>query len=269
MDKKLLIVGNWKMHLNVQQSSLLVHRLHQHVATHRTLEVVLAPSMLALQPVSLEIDRRRFRLCAQDACSKDEGPYTGEVSFAMLDEIVQYTLVGHSARRLYFGESLDTVRDKVQAAVRNGISPIICIGETRQERDAGETKQVIHDQITTALMNITSRDIEKVVIAYEPVWAISTFDGMVAPPDEVQKAINFVRLQIEELYGARAAAAVRVLYGGSVDEYDIRSYLELEGVDGALIGAASLNYRQFAGIVDAAHQVQLRRREAERAHAGE
>ncbi len=268
MDKKLLIVGNWKMHLNVQQSSLLVHRLHQHVATHRTLEIALAPSMLALQPVSLELDRRRFRLCAQDAYSKDEGPYTGEVSFAMLDELVHYALVGHSARRLYFNESLDTVRDKVQAAVRNGVSPIICIGETRQERDAGETKQVIHDQITTALMNITSRDIEKVVVAYEPVWAISTFDGMVAPPGEVQKAIDFIRMQIHELYGAKAAATVRVSYGGSVDEYDVHSYLELNGVAGALVGAASLNYRQFAAIIDAAHHVQLRRRKTE-THGGE
>lgn len=268
MDKKLLIVGNWKMHLNVQQSSLLVHRLHQHVITHRTLEVVVAPSMLALQPVSLEIDRRRFRLCAQDAYSKDEGPYTGEVSFAMLDEIVHYGLVGHSARRLYFGESLDMVRDKVQAAVRNGISPIVCIGETRQERDAGETRQVIHDQIITALMNITSRDIEQIVIAYEPVWAISSFDGMIAPPDEVQKAIDFIRLQIHELYGAKAAAAVRVLYGGSVDEYDVHSYLELPGIDGVLVGAASLNYKQFAAIIEAAHIVQLRRGKNVQSHAG-
>jgi len=257
MDKKLLVVGNWKMHMNVEQSSLLVHRLHENIATHRNVEVVLAPSMLTLQPVSLEIDRRRFRLAAQDAYAKDEGPYTGEVSFSMLRDLVHYGLVGHSARRLYFSETLDMVRDKVQAAVRNGIVPIICVGETKQEREAHETKQVLHDQITTALMNVTSRDIEEIVIAYEPIWAISTFDGMIAKPSEAAEAIRFIRMQISELYGEKAARSVRVLYGGSVDESTVRSYLELAEVDGVLVGAASLNYRQFARIVAVAHEVEL------------
>ncbi len=256
MDKKLLIVGNWKMHLNVQQSSLLVHRLHQHIATHRNVEVVLAPSMIALQPVSLELDRRRFRLSAQDAYFKDEGPYTGEVSFAMLHDLVHYALIGHSARRLYFGEDLDSIRDKVQAAVRNGVEPIICVGETKTERDAGETRQVLHDQIVTALMNLTSADIERVVIAYEPIWAISTFDGMVAKPQEAAEAIRFIRLQVRELYGDKAAQMMRVIYGGSVNEHDVRSYLELDEVDGVLVGAASLNYIQFSKIVAIAHEVQ-------------
>lgn len=257
MDKKLLVVGNWKMHLTVQQSSLLVQRLHENIATHRTVEVVLAPSMLTLQPVSLEIDRRRFRLAAQDACATDEGPYTGEVSFSMVSGLVHYGLVGHSARRLYFNETLDAVRDKVQAAVRNGIVPIICIGETKQEREAYETKQVIHDQITTALMNVTSRDIEDIVIAYEPIWAISTFDGMIAKPSEAAEAIRFIRAQISDLYGEKAAQSVRVLYGGSVDDTTVRSYLELPEVDGVLVGAASLNYHQFARIVAIAHEVEL------------
>lgn len=253
-DKKLLIVGNWKMHLNVHQSSLLVHRLSERIREHRTVEVVLAPSMLALQPISLELDRRKFRLAAQDAYFKDDGGYTGEVSFAMLGDLVHYAIVGHSSRRIYFGETLEVVRDKVQAAVRNGITPIICVGETKGERDAGETKQVLHDQITTALQNLTSRDIEDIVIAYEPVWAISTFDGVIAKPADVEKSIAYIRLQIRELYGAKAADRVRVLYGGSVDEHDVRGYLEVPGVDGALVGAASLNYHQFAAIVDAAYQ---------------
>jgi triosephosphate isomerase len=201
--KKKLIVANWKMHLNTHQASTLVHRLHEHIQIHRDVEVVLAPSMLALQPLSLEIDRRKFRLAAQDAYPKDEGPYTGEVSFAMLQDLVHYSLIGHSARRIYFGESLDTVRDKVEAAVRNDITPILCIGETKEERNAGETKQVIHDHLTTALANITSDDIENIVIAYEPVWAISTFEGEVAKPDDMEKAIEFIRYQIRELYGDR------------------------------------------------------------------
>lgn len=260
MDKKLLIVGNWKMHLSVHQSSLLVHRLSERIASHRDVEVVIAPSMLSLQPLSLEIDRRRFRLAAQDAYYKDEGPYTGEVSFAMLGDLVHYAIVGHSSRRLYFDDNLDTVRYKVQAAIRNDISPIICIGETKQERDAGEAKQVIHDQLTTALMNLTSKDIEKIVLTYEPVWAISTADGIIAKPGDAQEMIRFMRDQVRELYGERAARAMHVLYGGSVNEHDVRSYLELPEVDGVLVGAASLNYHQFSEIVKVAHQVQTERK---------
>lgn len=256
--KRTLIVGNWKMHLNVHQSSLLVHRLSERVKVHREIEVVLAPSMLALQPLSLELDRRKFRLASQDAYYKDEGGFTGEVSFAMLGDLVHYGIVGHSSRRIYFNESLETIRDKVEAAVRNGITPIICVGETKQERDAGETQQVLHDQITSALMNLTSRDIEQIVIAYEPVWAISTFDGVIAKPGDVQKSIAYVRFQVRELYGEKAASAVRVLYGGSVNDSDAMGYLEIPGVDGALVGAASLNYHQFAGIIDAAYQLRLR-----------
>lgn len=259
MNKKLLIVGNWKMHLNVHQSSLLVHRLQERIATHRDVEVVLAPSMLALQPISLQIDRRRFRLAAQDAYFKDEGGYTGEVSFAMLGDLVHYAIVGHSSRRLYFGETLDIVRDKVQAAIRNDISPIICVGETKQERDAGETKQVLHDQVTSALMNITSKEIENVVIAYEPVWAISAFGGEIAKPEDAQKMIAYIRSQVAELYGERAAKHMRVLYGGSVNEHDVRSYLSLPDIDGVLVGAASLNYQQFSAIVSVAHQLQTER----------
>ncbi len=253
--KKTLIVANWKMHLNVQQASLLVHRLHQRVKVHRDIEVVLAPSMLALQPVSLEIDRRQFSLAAQNAFSKDEGPYTGEVSFSMLRELVSYCIVGHSARRIYFHETLEEVRDKVQACIRNGIAPILCIGETKQERTAGETCRVIHDQLTTALTNLTSEEVERVVVAYEPIWAISTFDGEIAKPDDMQKALDLIRYEIHELYGKTASEEVRILYGGSVDDHDFAAYLKLNGCDGVLVGAASLNYQQFSAIVDGAYRL--------------
>lgn len=259
MDKKILIVANWKMHLNTQQASTLMHRLHENIQTRRDVEVVIAPSMLTLQPLSREIDRRRFRLAAQNAFPQDEGAQTGEVSFAMLGELVHYCMVGHSARRLYFGEKDDFIRDKVAAAVRNDIVPILCVGETRTEREAGESQAVLHAQITTALMNITSADIEKVVIAYEPVWAISTFDGIIADPKDVEKSVAYIRRQIASLYGARAAERVRVIYGGSVNEHDAANYLHVEGVDGALVGAASLNYKQFAKITDVAYKVALER----------
>lgn len=256
VDKKFLLVANWKMHLNVQQSSLLVHRLQERIRIRRDIEVVLAPSMLALQPLSLQIDRRKFRLAAQNAHHKDEGAFTGEVSFSMLDGLVHYVIVGHSERRLYFNETLEVVRDKVAAAFRNDIVPILCIGETQAERKAGETRQVLHDQITTALANVTSSEVKDLVIAYEPVWAISTFGGILAKPSEVQETLNFIRAQIRDLYGAAAAKAVRVLYGGSVDDQIVRGYLELAGCDGALVGGASLNYEKFSGICEAAYRLQ-------------
>jgi triosephosphate isomerase len=254
-DRKIMVAGNWKMHLNVHEASILLHRLEQHVKAHRSIEVVLAPTMLTLQPLSLQLDRHKFKLAAQDAYYKDDGAFTGEVSFAMLRDLVEYCIIGHSARRIYFNESLELIRDKVQAAVRNGITPILCIGETKEERNAGETKQVLHDQLTTAISNLTSDEIRNLVIAYEPVWAISTFDGEPSKPDDMQKAFVFIRKQIAELYGQRAADEVRVLYGGSVDDHDAKAYLSLADCDGVLVGAASLNYQQFAGIVDSAYQV--------------
>jgi len=249
-----MIVGNWKMHLTAHEASMLAHRLGERIQIHRDIEVVLAPSALTLQPLSLEIDRRKFRLAAQNAYYKDEGPFTGEISFSMLRELVHYVIVGHSERRIYFNETLDVVRDKMQAAVRNKITPILCIGENDFERRAGETKQVIHDQLTTALSNLTSTDIEDLVIAYEPVWAIGT--GVTAKPHEISDAIKFIRHNIHELYGPKAAKEVRVLYGAGVEPEYIKGILSLDcGVDGFLVGGASLNYHKFSAIIDTAYRM--------------
>lgn len=253
-----LVVGNWKLHLNTSQASLLLHRLQERIKIYRDIEVVIAPSMLVLQPLSVQIDRRKFRLAAQNAFHKDTGAYTGEVSFAMLQDIVHYAIIGHSERRIYFNESLEMIREKVASAVRNGITPILCVGETKQENRAGETKQVLHDQITTALADLTSTEVKKIVIAYEPVWAISTFGGELAKPDDVQKRMDFIRKQILDLYGKRVADTVRILYGGSVDQDIAGGYLSIEGCDGVLVGGASTNYQKFSGIVDAAYRLRYR-----------
>lgn len=253
IQHRTLIVGNWKMHLNVAQSSLLVHRLNQRIKAHRDVEVVLAPSLLALQPLSREIDRRKFRLASQNAYHKDEGAFTGEVSYTMLRGLIHYSIVGHSERRLYFNETLEVVRDKVTACVRNGIAPIVCVGETQEERRQGETKQVLHDQVTSALANLTADEVAGIVIAYEPVWAISTFGGEIAKPDDVAVALAYIREQVAGLYGDHVAASVRILYGGSVDENSVRGYLDVKGCDGALVGSASLNYHRFSSIVEKAH----------------
>lgn len=242
------------MHLNTEEASLLVHRLQTHIKGHNNVEVVLAPSMLTLQPVSLEIDRRRFRLAAQNAFHKDQGGYTGEVSFTMLRDLVHYCIIGHSERRIYFGEDQKMIRDKVTAAIRNEIVPILCIGETKQEKQSGETKQVLHDQLTTAISDLTEAEISDIVIAYEPVWAISTMGGEYAKPSEVQKVLDYIRYEISELYGDKVAQRVRVLYGGSVTPDVASGYLGLKGCDGALVGSASLNYKSFSDIVDVAYK---------------
>lgn len=253
-NRRTLIAGNWKMHLNASQSSLLLSRLQKNISGHHDIEVVIAPGMLSLQPLSLQIDRRRFRLAAQNANAKDEGALTGEISFNMLRHLVHYVIIGHSERRIYFNESLDTVKDKVAAAIRNDIDPILCVGETAEEREAGETRQVLHDQVTTALSNLTAEEVGRVVIAYEPVWAISNFGGKLAKPGDVKRSLDFIRNQILELYGSGAAEDVRILYGGSVDEHIAGGYLEIENCDGLLIGSASLNYHKFAAIVDSAYR---------------
>lgn len=255
--RKKLVVGNWKMNLNTSQASLLLHRLHERIKIYRNVEVVLAPSMLVLQPLSLQIDRRKFRLSAQNAYHKDQGAFTGEVSFTMLRDLVHYVIIGHSERRIYFHEDLEMVRDKVSAAVRNEITPILCIGETRAEHRAGETKQVLHDQLVTGLSSLSAREVSEIVIAYEPVWAISTFEGTLAKPSQIQPMFQYIRTQIADLYGKRTAQKVRILYGGSVDEHSARGYIDLDGCDGVLVGGASINYHQFSAIVNATYRSQI------------
>ncbi len=253
-----LIVGNWKMHLNASQASILLHRLHERIRISREVEVVIAPSMMVLQPLSVQIDRRKFRLAAQNAYHKDEGAFTGEVSFTMLRDLVHYAIVGHSERRHVFNESNQDISQKVAASFRNGITPILCVGETKSQRDNYETRRTLHDQLATGLHLITSSDIKRMVIAYEPVWALSSgadyAHHVTATPDQIKKAVDTIRAYITDLFGKRAAAEVRVLYGGSVSNDTAAGVLAIEGVDGLLVGGASLNYLQFSGIVEAAER---------------
>jgi triosephosphate isomerase len=251
---RIMIVGNWKMHLNVAQASLLVHRLNARIKAHRDIEVVLSPSMLALQPLSREIDRRKFRLASQNANAIDEGAYTGEVSFTMLRGLVHYAIIGHSERRQYFNETLEVVSEKVAACVRNSIVPILCIGETAEERRQGETRQVLHDHLTTALHGLTAHEVANMVIAYEPRWAIGT--GVTAKPAEIDDSIRYIRHQVAALYGEKTAEHVRILYGAGVEPEYVSGILSLScGIDGLLVGGASLNYLKFTAIIDSAYHM--------------
>jgi len=254
-DKK-LIIANFKMNLGVGEASLYLHKLAEKVQAHRDLEIVLAPTMLTLQSLSLQTNRRQFKLAAQNFYWRDMGAFTGEVSAAQLKGVVDYGLVGHSERRHIFHETDKDTRAKVAAAIRNDIKPILCIGETAHERSLGETNDVIHDQLLGGLANITSEELANVTIAYEPVWAIGT--GNNASPADVTAAIRAIRSQIKHLYGARASENIRVLYGGSVKSASAIDYLNLPEVDGLLVGGASLNADEFADIVEKAHVVASR-----------
>lgn len=251
-SKNTLIVGNWKMNLNMHEASLYLHQLAGLVKVRRDVEVVLAPTIFTLQSLSLQINRRQFKLAAQNLYWRDHGAFTGEVSATQLRGIIDYAIIGHSERRHVFGETDKDVRNKVQAAIRNDIRPILCVGETTAERTYGETNDVLHDQLIGGLANVTSEELKEVIIAYEPVWAIGT--GNNALPTDVATAIKAIRSQVKHLYGKQAAEDITVLYGGSVTASSAADYLALPEVNGLLIGGASLDAHAFTDIIKKAHK---------------
>lgn len=246
MGKK-LIIANWKMNLSINEGSLFVHKLDALVKYDSNVEVVIAPTMLSLQPLHLQVQHHHFNLAAQNFYWRDSGAFTGEVSAAQLRGIVKYALVGHSERRHVFGEHDKEVRNKVQAAYRNGIVPVLCVGETAGERTNGETHDVLHDQLTGGLTNITSEEADHLVVAYEPVWAIGTKSTLV--PNDVERAVRVIRSQIKHLFGEATSKKVRVLYGGSVTPDNASGLLHVAGIDGLLVGGISLNVYAFAEII--------------------
>lgn len=245
--RKKLIIGNWKMYNNTQKASLLLHALSEKVKTRRDVEVVLAPNLLVLQSLSLQVNRRQFKLAAQNCYWRDEGTFTGEVSAAMLQGITDYVIVGHSERRHIFNETERDIRQKVQAVLRSGMKPILCVGETAQQRSDDETVHVIYDQIYSGLANVTSEEAKDIAISYEPVWAIGS--GKTPTPDDVRMVEKVVRKQVAAMFGKKSADEIRVLYGGSVTSANAPSFLAGEGIDGFLVGGASLRADEFAAIV--------------------
>jgi triosephosphate isomerase len=255
---KTLIIANWKMNLTVHEASLYLHKLDQKVKNHRNVEIALAPTMLCLQPLSLQVDHKKFKLAAQNFYWRDEGAYTGEVSAHQLHGLVKYAIVGHSERRHVFHEHDKEFRAKMQAAIRNHITPVLCVGETAAERAAGETAHVIHDQIIGGLANLTAEDAEHIVIAYEPVWALSSgkdFGNHPTPtPEDATKAIKEIRHQVEFLFGKKVGEELPVLYGGSVNSHNAAGFMTQATIDGFLIGGASLIAEEFTEIIKIAHE---------------
>lgn len=250
MSKK-LIVGNWKMHFTTGQASLYLHKLQEQAPNYRDVEVVLCPNLLALQSLSLQVNHRKFRLGAQNCYFEDAGAFTGEVSATQMRGLVSYVIVGHSERRHIFGETNKDAANKVQAVLRNGMKPILCVGETKHERSEGETAHVIHDQVVAGLRNVSSDEVENVVIAYEPVWAIGT--GDFAKVEDAERVVKLIRKHVRALFGDKAAETVRVLYGGSVDASNAGAFVRAEGIDGLLAGGSSLKAKVFSDIIDSAH----------------
>lgn len=236
------------MNLSIGEGSLFVHKLAEMIEPSKYVEVVLAPSLIALQSISLQAHLHHFKLAAQNFYWRDSGAFTGEVSANQLRGLVQYALVGHSERRHIFMEHDRDIRNKVQAAYRHTITPVLCVGETAIERAMGETTDVLHDQLIGGLSNITSEEAATLVIAYEPVWAIGT--GNHAKPADVEAAVKAIRSQIKHLFGLETAKKVRILYGGSVTIDNAASLLDITGVDGLLVGSASLDAHAFSTIVN-------------------
>ena len=256
-ERKTYIIANWKMNFTTGESSLFLHKLASKIKASRDIQVILAPSTISLQALSLQINRRQFKLSAQNFYWRDFGAFTGEVSAQQLHGIVDYAIIGHSERRYIFNETDKDIRQKVAGALRNNIRPILCIGETANERADGETDMVIRDQLIGGLSEVTKEDRDQVIIAYEPVWAISSNrDAKLATPDDVEDAIKRVRQHIADVYGKKCASTLPVLYGGSVSSSSAGTYLRVDGVDGLLVGGASLIADEFSSIVKIAKEVQ-------------
>ena len=235
--RKKLIIGNWKMNLNMQEASLYLHKLMEVLKPRRDVEVVVAPTTLTLQSLSLQINRRIARLAAQNCYWRDHGAYTGEVPAAHLRGIADYVLIGHSERRYIFIESDKDIRLKVQAAIRNRLQPILCVGETAQERALGETRDVLADQLTSGLANVTAEELDRIVIAYEPIWAIGT--GKSASAEQIEGVLNFIREQ----------TSAPLLYGGSVNTANIGGIVGIKNCDGVLVGTASWDALKFLELI--------------------
>lgn len=255
-SRKKYIVANWKMNFTTGEASLYLNKLSNRIQPSRKVQIVLAPSTISLQPLSLQVNRRQFKLAAQNFYWREYGAYTGEVALSQIRGFVDYAIVGHSERRYVFNESEADIAQKVAAAVRSNITPILCIGETALERKDGETAAAICDQLASGLHEVSKEDIDKVIIAYEPVWAISSNkNAKPATPTDITEAVKIIRKYIAKLYGKDAAEAISILYGGSVNKDTSAAYLELDGIDGLLIGSASLIADQFCAIVEIAKGV--------------
>lgn len=249
-----LISANWKMNLNHLEAIQLVQKLYFGLrdVDYSFSEISIHPPATALRPIQLliESDKMRFSLGAQNCFYETAGAYTGEVSASMLAKLnVKYVIVGHSERRMIFGDTDEIVAKKVHAVFGQAMTPILCVGESSEERETGQTDEVLTRQVRIALEDLTGEIASKVVIAYEPIWAIGT--GQVATADDASSGAQLIREEVARLWGSSVSNNVRIQYGGSVTPSTSAELLDAEGVDGLLVGGASLDAEAFARIIRA------------------
>jgi triosephosphate isomerase len=243
-----IIAGNWKMQLVRSEAAALADALKKALHDVHQVEIVIAPAFTALSAVAEVISGSTLVLAAQNVHWESSGAFTGEISPKMLKDVgCRYVIVGHSERRQYFGEDNTTVNKKVKAVLSEGLQPILCIGETIEQRRQGQTLAIIEQQVKGAFHGISEEALKAMVIAYEPVWAIGT--GETATPEQAEEVHRDIRRMLRELYSERAAHGMRIQYGGSVKPENVDELMAEEDIDGALVGGASLKAESFVRIV--------------------
>ena len=246
--RKPVIAGNWKMNMTPCEAKTLVSELLPLVKDAKC-EVVVCPPFVDLAAVKPLLEGTNVKLGAQNVHWAEKGAFTGEVSATMLKEIgIEYAIIGHSERRQYFGETDETVNKRAKAAIAAGLIPIICVGESLAQRENGETDTLVTAQVNLALDGISAAEVEKLVIAYEPIWAIGT--GKTATKEQANETISVIREAVRALYGANTAEAVRIQYGGSMNAANATELMSMPEIDGGLIGGASLKASDFSKVVN-------------------
>ena len=248
MQRRLIIAGNWKMNHTSSTTTQIVNELKTKIADVTELDIVICPTFTALSSAVHACNGSKISVGAQNVHWKSNGAFTGEISVEMLKEIpVEYVIIGHSERRQFFGETDDKVNQKLRAVLDAKLLPIVCVGETLTQRRNGETEDVVADQVRICLSDLANEEVEKTVIAYEPVWAIGT--GMTATPEQAQEVHEFIRELIGNQFSSNTAQKVRIQYGGSVKADNVRVLMSQSDIDGALVGGASLNANEFSQLI--------------------
>ena len=248
MQRRPIIAGNWKMYKTTPQALELANGLKGELSGISNIDIVLCPAFTVLSHVSQAINSSNLKLGAQDMYWQDEGAFTGEVSPVMLKDLgCEFVIIGHSERRQFFAESNKSVNKKIKAALKHGLTPIVCVGENLSERQADKTFDVIRNHITEGLAELTTEDVLKITIAYEPVWAIGT--GKTATPTQAQEAQAYIRKLLSRNFDSTTALRVRIQYGGSIKPDNIKELMMQPDIDGGLIGGASLKIDSFSQII--------------------
>jgi len=248
--RKILAAGNWKMNKTIPESIELVRQLVDSINNGIDRDILICPPFTSLYAVSKIIKETKIQLGSQNIFWEQSGAYTAEISPSMLKSAgCEYTIIGHSERRQYFNETEETVNKRIKAALANELKPIICVGETLEQRESNITEKIVETQIKGAFQDISESDCKVITIAYEPVWAIGT--GKTATPDDANNVHQFIRNLIKELYNDEIAENMRILYGGSVKPGNAADLFAMEHIDGGLVGGASLKADDFLAIYQA------------------